>query len=61
MVDVKKTRGQIAQEAGVSRMYLYKILNHKVKNPGIETLRRIARSMGCTVDDLLKENKKMED
>jgi transcriptional regulator with XRE-family HTH domain len=55
--DIKKTREQIAKEAGVSRMYLYKILNHKVKNPGIETLRRIAKSMNCTVDDLLKKER----
>ncbi len=60
MTNIKKTKGQIAKEAGVSRMYLYKILNHKVKNPGIETLKRIACAMNCSVEELLKNKNKEE-
>ena len=33
-------------------MYLYKLLNKKVDNPGIETLKRVAKAMNCTIKDL---------
>ena len=46
------TKKQIAESAGVSRMYLYKLLNKKVVNPGIETLKRVAKAMNCSIKDL---------
>ena len=46
------TKKQIADSAGVSRTYLYKLLNKQVSNPGIETLKRVAKAMGCTIGDL---------
>lgn len=46
------TKKQIADNAGVSRTYLYKLLNKKIANPGIETLKRVAKAMGCTIEDL---------
>ena len=48
----QKIEDAVAKIAGVSRTYLYKILKHEVKNPGVETLKKIAKAMNCSVKKL---------
>lgn len=48
----------IAKETGLSRQAISKILNGKQKNPKIQTLEKIANTLNCSVDDLLKDIKK---
>ncbi len=45
---------KMAEEIGISQGNLYDILNSKIKNPGIYTIKKIANYLGVTVDELLK-------
>ncbi len=48
-------KSEIARKTGLSRVSVSNILNHKEKNPKLETLKKIAMALNCSVDDLLKE------
>ncbi|MCT4635275.1 MAG: XRE family transcriptional regulator [Rickettsiales bacterium] len=43
----------IEEKAGLSRNAIHNILADKSKNPGLETIVKIAKTLGCSVDDLL--------
>lgn len=45
---------QFAERSGINRSYIF-ILRNKTRNPGVETLRRAARAMGMTYDELLQK------
>lgn len=42
----------ISEKTKLSRQYISKILQKKVDNPGIKTLRLIANAIGCSIEDL---------
>ena len=43
---------EIAEKTNLSRQYISKILQKKILNPGIKTLRTIATAIGCSLEDL---------
>lgn len=43
---------QIAKQTNLTRQTISKIINHKVDNPGIKTLRSICSIVGCTIEEL---------
>lgn len=45
---------KMAEEIGISQGNLYDILNSKIKNPRIYTIKKIADYLEVTVDELLK-------
>lgn len=48
-------KSDIARKTGLSRVAISNILNKKQKNPKIETLKKIAEVLDCSVDELIKE------
>lgn len=53
------TQAELADAAHISRPYLYDLENGN-RGAKPETMQRIADALGCTVDDLLKEDGKEE-
>lgn len=43
----------LAKKAGISRSYLCEMESGKYDNPGVKILCRIARALGCKIDDLI--------
>lgn len=43
---------QFAEKSGITRSYIF-VLKNKTRNPGVETLRKAAKAMGMSYDDLL--------
>lgn len=48
-----KSRNKIAEEAGISKVYLWQLLTQPGKTPSAVILDKIAGVMGVTVDDIL--------
>lgn len=51
-------KSEIARKTGLTRQTVVKIFNGVQKNPKLETLQKIAKTLNCTVDDLLASIKK---
>ena len=49
------TKVEIARRTGLSRVTISNILNGKHKNANIETLKKIADVLDCSIEDLMKE------
>ncbi|MBW8308652.1 MAG: helix-turn-helix domain-containing protein [Candidatus Paracaedibacteraceae bacterium] len=49
------TPTDLERRAGLALASVRNILNGRSKNPTIETMRAIANTLGCTVDDLITE------
>lgn len=47
------TLTELAERAGVAKSYMYYIEREK-KSPSMTVVVKIAKALGCTVDDLLK-------
>lgn len=45
---------EVAEGAGINRITLSKILNHKGYNTGTENVDRLCRYFGCRVEDLVE-------
>ena len=45
---------QFAEKSGITRSYIF-VLKNKTRNPGIEVIRKAAKAMGMSYDDLLKQ------
>ena len=45
---------QFAEKSGINRSYLF-VLKNKTRNPGMEVIKKAARTMGMTYDELLKK------
>jgi len=48
------TQEKLAQEAGISYNTLIKIERGGIKNPKIETIIKLSKALGITLDDLVK-------
>lgn len=44
---------QLSKETGISDSLLGKILSGKVKNPRIDTVKRIAKALDVSIDDVV--------
>lgn len=51
------TVNDLEKKAGLGTNAIRHILSEKTKNPGVDTIVAIAEVFGCSVDDLVKENK----
>ncbi len=58
MYDKKISQKELAHAIGVSEMMVSKIVNGH-KNPSVEKLVKIASVLGCTVDELLQDEKEV--
>ena len=45
---------RLAREAGISYQTLIKIEQSRIKNPRLETLIKIAKALGVSIEDLIK-------
>ena len=52
------TQSMLAKKANVPQPVISDIVNGKIKNPGVLTLKRICNVLVCTVDDLIVEDEK---
>lgn len=61
LIDIRKQKkmGQLelSQKSGVPQSIISDIENEKTRNPRIDTVKKLADALGCTVDDLLKDAK----
>jgi len=46
-------KSEIARKTGLSRVAISNILNKKQTNPKLETLKRIADAVNCSVEELI--------
>lgn len=49
------SKSEIARKTGLSRVSVSKILNGKEKNPKLESIKKIAEVLECSVDEIIKE------
>lgn len=47
----------LAKKAGVSKTYIWQLLNEDAKSPGIDIMIKIAAVFGVTVDDIIHNRK----
>lgn len=47
---------ELEKKSGLSLSSVRSILNGRSKNPTIDTIAAIANTLGCTIDELVKEN-----
>ena len=45
---------QFAEKSGITRSYIF-VLKNRTRNPGIEVIRKAAKAMGMSYDDLLNQ------
>lgn len=50
------TQARLGKEAGVSRTYIWQLLNQPDKSPGVDVVGKLAAALGCTIDDLVNDN-----
>ena len=50
------TQTELARKSKVPQPVISDIINGKIKNPGVMTLKRICNVLVCTVDDLIVED-----
>lgn len=50
------TQTELARKSNVPQPVISDIINGKIKNPGVLTLKRICNVLVCTVDDLIVED-----
>ena len=50
------TQTELARKSNVPQPVISDIVNGKIKNPGVMTLKRICNVLVCTVDDLIVED-----
>lgn len=50
------TQSALAKKAHVPQPVISDIINGKIKNPGVLTLKRICDVLVCTVDDLIVDD-----
>ncbi len=43
---------ELAKKTNLNRQYIKRVIEHKVDNPGIKTLRKIAEAMQIPFEDL---------
>ena len=55
----QKNMGQLelSRKSGVPQSMISDIENGKTRNPRVDTAKKLADALGCTVDDLLKDAK----
>ncbi len=46
---------KMAEEIGISQGNLYDILNSKIRNPGIYTIKKIANYLEVSIDSLVED------
>lgn len=60
LAKIRKEKGwsqeKLAQEAGISYNTLIKIERKGIKNPKIETVIKLAKALGVTLDDLVERS-----
>lgn len=59
-IDKKLSRNELAMKVGVSQQFIQQLEKGK-KNPSINTAKKLACALGCTIDELLSENKNLPD
>lgn len=47
---------RLSKETGISDSLLGKILNGKVKNPRIQTVKQIAKALNVTIDEIVNKD-----
>ena len=50
------TQSALAKRSNVPQPVISDIINGKIKNPGVLTLKRICNVLVCTVDDLIVDD-----
>lgn len=50
------TQSALAKKANVPQPVISDIINQKIKNPGVMTLKRICDVLVCTIDDLIVDD-----
>lgn len=48
------TQNDLAKVSGYSRVYILKLENNQIENPGIKTLQKIIRCLQITLEELCK-------
>jgi len=52
LVEIGRSQGWLARQTGYSTEYINRIVNGKLKNPGIEACKKIAKILGRMVEEL---------
>jgi transcriptional regulator with XRE-family HTH domain len=60
-VRTKKSLQDVADEVGASKAHVWELETGRAKNPSIEMLTKLAKSLGSSVRDLIGENPEGED
>jgi len=53
------SQSELARQSGVSKGHISAILKGKKRNPGVETVRRIAYALGVTVADIVNDDRSL--
>ncbi len=53
------SQAELARQSGVSKGHISAILKGKKRNPGMETVRRIAYALGVTVADIVNDDRSL--
>lgn len=49
----ESNKSLFAREVGVNRDEIVRILSGKIQNPGVHTIAKIAKTLGCSIDELV--------
>lgn len=50
----KLTQSALSEKSGVSRATIARIEGPKAYSPSVDTLKKLAEALGCTIDELVK-------
>jgi len=50
--EISRSQGWLAEQTGYTTEYINRIINGKVKNPGIEACKKIAKALGKLIEEL---------
>ena len=56
LMTLNKSQAWLASEIGMSSTYINHLTSGRVKNPTIQTVLRLAKALGCKVEDLYSPN-----
>ena len=48
----KKSQGWLAQRTGLAHEYVNRLAKDKIKDPKVSTAKKIAKALGCFIEDL---------
>lgn len=54
--DTAKPKSTVANEAGISRMYLHNLIEGKNTDPSLDVAIRLAEAMETTLENILKDS-----